>query len=324
MKVNIRCPVGAFGSLPYLASLMKEIFTSKFFIEEVVISNEYKEDYHNVLIDEGVSSVIYKRKADIWWSDSPGMMPNTYHNLQKILEETELFKKHYTVSEYNKEHYRKLGIPVEDVVIPRPVNPILFSYYTRYDNCVYDIITIGRHDMCDRKNLRLQRNIFLRLKFKYCVVSDVYIPPRPNLLQYNFGSITDELKAKLLSKSKFLLWTSFIEGFGMPVLEAMTVGTVPIYTDVPAHNEFAVGIPIKPSGRIRGFCYGVRVDKHVIEEKEIEEAVKYALGMKKEEWEDLSMKCMEKAAEMWNNFVSKVPLLLGDRYAYQMGFERVL
>jgi len=323
MKVNIRCPTGSFGSLPYLANLMKQIL-SRNGIKEITISNEYKPNYYNILIDEGVSSVIYKRKADVWWSDTPGMIPNSYHNLAKILEETELFKKHYTVSEFNKRHYRELGIPVEETIVPRPVNPILFNYYTEFDKCTYDVITIGKHCICDRKNLKLQREVFLKLNFKYCVISDIYMPNRPNLVQFNFGSITDEMKAKLLSKSKFLLWTSFIEGFGMPVLEAMTVGTVPIYTDVPAHNEFAVGISIKPSDKVRGFCYGVRIVKYVIEEKEVEEAIKYALGMSKEEWEDLSIKCIDKATEMWNDFISKINLLLGGEYAYQVGLKRVL
>jgi len=309
MKVNIRCPLGAFGSLNYLAKLMEQIL-SNMGITEITISNEYKEGYHNVLIDEGVSSVLYKRKADIWWSDTPAMIPNTYHNLQKVLEEEVLFKKHYTVSKFNREHYREIGIPVEDTIIPRPVNPILFNYRTDFNKCKYDIITIGKHCMCDRKNLKIQRSIFLKTGFKYCVVSDIYIPDRPNLTKFDFGSVSDEMKAKLLSKSKFLLWTSSVEGFGMPVLEAMTVGTVPIYTDVPAHNEFATGIPIKAKDKVRMCGYGVRIYKYIINEKDVEEAVKYALGMKKEEYEDLQQKCIEKAREMWNDFVNKIDLLL--------------
>ncbi len=309
MKINLRCPTNSFGSLLYVAKLMKEILANQG-VTDVEISNEYREGYHNILIDEGISSIVYKRKAEVWWTDTPGMIPNTYHNIQKILDEEELFKKHYTISQWNVKHYRNLGIPVEDTIIPRPVNPILFNYRAEYDKCEFDIMTIGKHCMCDRKNLRMQRNIFLKLNFRYCIVSDVFMPSRTNLTQYNFGTITDERKAELLSKSRFFLWTSFVEGFGMPPLEAMTVGCVPIYTDVPAHNEFCVGISIKPSGMFKSVCYGVRIVKYIIEEKEVEEAVKYALGMGREEWEDLSYKCMSKSTEVWNEFVSKVGLLL--------------
>lgn len=303
--INIRCPTGSFNSLSYLAQLMKQILDCS-----VVISKEYREGYHNILIDEGVSSVMYKRKADIWWTDTPAMIPNTYHDLQAILDEEQLFRKHYTVSEFCKQHYRELGIPVEDTVIPRPINPILFNYSVDYSNCEFDIITIGKHCICDRKNLRMQRDIFLEIGFRYCVISDILMFNRDNLVKYEFGSVSDEMKAELLSKSKFLLWTSFVEGFGMPVLEAMTVGTVPIYTDVPAHNEFAVGIPIKPVDKIRSFCYGARIIKYVIDKEDVKEAVVYALGMGKEEWEDLSWKCRKKSAEVWNEFVDKVSLLL--------------
>jgi len=311
MKINIMCPKGAFGSLNYLANLMKQIIGNNVTISGNNPKSDYKPNYLNILIDEGISSVIYKRKADIWWTDTPAMLPNSYHKIDEILLNEQLFKKHYTVSEFNKQHYKQLNIPVEDTIIPRPINPILFYYKTDYDNTTYDIITIGKHCICDRKNLRLQREVFLELNFKYCVVSDVWMPKRPNLTQFNFGSITDEQKAILLSESKFLLWTSFIEGFGLPVLEAMTVGTIPIYTDVPAHNEFAVGIPIKPEDKIKACCYGVRIIKYVITKEAIKEAVQYALSMNKEEYEDLQYKCMQKATEIYNDFVSKLPLLLG-------------
>ena len=309
-KINIRCPIGKFGSLPYLSTLMKQLLEQLRPSIEVTISNEYKPNYLNILIDEGVSSVIYKRKADIWWTDTPAMIPNSYHKIDEILLKEQLFKKHYTVAKFNIQHYKELGIPVEETIIPRPINPILFNYKTNYNNTTFDIITIGKYCMCDRKNLRLQREVFLKLNFRYCVVSNVWIPNRPNLVQYDFGSITDEQKAQLLSKSKFLLWTSSIEGFGLPPLEAMAVGTIPIYSDVPAHNEFTIGIPIKPIDKVTSFCYGVKIVKYVIDVKDVEEAVKYALGMKREEYEDLQYKCMQRATEVYNDFINKLDLLL--------------
>lgn len=303
------CPKGSFGSLNYLANLMKQIIGNNITISGNT-PKDYKPNYLNILIDEGISSVIYKRKADIWWTDTPAMIPTSRHNIQKILQEEELFKKHYTVSKFNYDHYKQLGIPVEDTIIPRPINPILFNYYTDYNSTTFDIITIGKMDSCDRKNLILQREAFLKLNFKYCIVSNAWMPNRPNLIQYNFGSITEEQKAELLSKSKFLLWTSFIEGFGMPVLEAMAVGTVPIYTDVPAHNEFAVGIPIKPKDKITTFCYGVKVVKYLIDVNDVIEAIKYALSMNKEEYTNLQYECIQRATEVYNDFINKLPLLL--------------
>jgi len=309
MKINIMCPKGKFGSLPYLANIMKQIIGNN-----VTISgntpNDYKPNYLNLLIDEGISSIIYRRKADVWWTDTPAMIPTSRHNIQKILQEEKLFKKHYTVSKFNYNHYKQLGIPVEETIIPRPINPILFNYYTDYNNTTYDIITIGKKDTCDRKNLTLQREVVLELNLKAVFVSDVFLYKRPNIVQYNFGSISDEFKAQLLSKSKFLLWTSFVEGFGMPVLEAMAVGTVPIYTDVPAHNEFAVGIPIKPIDKITTFCYGVKVVKYIIDKKDVIEAIKYALGLSREEYTNLQIECMYKAYQVYQDFLSKLPLLL--------------
>lgn len=305
VSINIICPSGSFGSLNYLASIMKHILGGN-----VSITHSYMDGCHNLLIDEGVTSVICKRKADVWWTDTPAILPNTYHDLRKILSENELFTKHYTVSEFCKRHYREIGIPVEETVIPRPINPILFNYYCEFSNRQFDIITIGNHCICDRKNLRMQREIFLDLNFRYCIISDIFIPRRDNLTKYEFGSVSDELKAELLSKSKFLLWTSFAEGFGMPVLEAMATGTVPIYTDIPAHNEFAVGIPVKPVDKVKRYCYGMRIIKYVIDKDDVIEAVKYALGMSRDEWENLSMECIYRATEVYNDFISKINLLV--------------
>ena len=52
MRINIMCPKGAFGSLNYLANLMKQIIGNN-----VTISGntpkDYKPDHLNILIDEG-------------------------------------------------------------------------------------------------------------------------------------------------------------------------------------------------------------------------------------------------------------------------------
>jgi glycosyltransferase involved in cell wall biosynthesis len=84
----------------------------------------------------------------------------------------------------------------------------------------------------------------------------------------------------------------------MPVLEAMACGVVPIYSEIPCLKEYAVGIPVKVDGlstvsTVDGVFY-----KYMIDKKDVIEAVKYALGLNKDAYEDLSLKAREKAREM--------------------------
>jgi len=73
-------------------------------------------------------------------------------------------------------------------------------------------------------------------------------------------------------RAKYLLFTSFSEGFGLPVAEAMACGTPVVYLDAPAHNEFAQGyrIPAKLAGfeesNVDHFKYLLPVYQYSMEE----------------------------------------------------------
>ncbi|MEI8285151.1 MAG: glycosyltransferase, partial [bacterium] len=63
----------------------------------------------------------------------------------------------------------------------------------------------------------------------------------PYLIEKNNAS--DEEVATLLSGAQALLMPSYAEGFGMPVQEALALGTPVISSPLPAIKEFAVDIP---------------------------------------------------------------------------------
>ena len=57
------------------------------------------------------------------------------------------------------------------------------------------------------------------------------------------GSCDDDQVTELLSGSKALLMPSFAEGFGLPVIEALQLGTPVIASDLPVFREIAGDIP---------------------------------------------------------------------------------
>lgn len=57
------------------------------------------------------------------------------------------------------------------------------------------------------------------------------------------GSCSDEEIASLLAGARALLMPSFTEGYGLPVAEALAVGTPVIAGDLPVYREFASDIP---------------------------------------------------------------------------------
>lgn len=56
------------------------------------------------------------------------------------------------------------------------------------------------------------------------------------------GSVDDSERLRLLASARFLLVPSRREGFGLPALEAMALGTPVIATDLPALREFGEGV----------------------------------------------------------------------------------
>jgi len=86
--INIICPT-KFGSLNYLGNLMKQILKN----HTVAVSDRYNPNAHNILIDEGVTSVVYKRRADVWWTDTPAIIYRSKEEIKKILETENLVQK---------------------------------------------------------------------------------------------------------------------------------------------------------------------------------------------------------------------------------------
>lgn len=58
------------------------------------------------------------------------------------------------------------------------------------------------------------------------------------------GKINDEQLKELYAKARFLVQPSLYEGFGMPPLEAMTVGTPALISDIPVFKEIYRDYPV--------------------------------------------------------------------------------
>jgi len=58
------------------------------------------------------------------------------------------------------------------------------------------------------------------------------------------GLITDEQLLEYLSEASLLVQPSLYEGFGLPPLEAMTVGTQALISDIPVFKEIYDGFPV--------------------------------------------------------------------------------
>jgi glycosyltransferase involved in cell wall biosynthesis len=60
---------------------------------------------------------------------------------------------------------------------------------------------------------------------------------RPHVLE--LGRVSDGVVAGLMARARALLMPSFIEGFGLPVAEALARGAPVLCSDIPAHREVA-------------------------------------------------------------------------------------
>jgi hypothetical protein len=176
-------------------------------------------------------------------------------------------------------------------IIKRHIKPI-------FPNVKKDklFITLGESRYFDRKNLILVDEITreFNVRDKTIIVGNLGNP------DYSTFSLTEEQKYTLYARSKFFLALSMSEGFGLPPIEAMAIGTVPIYLNAHGYKENLVGLPIEPI-EMDVLCTD---DNHCFRvwefsKRELRYEIEHALTMSKDEYEDLSEKVKIKAREYY-------------------------
>lgn len=256
--MNILIPSPYFHSFQYVATIVNELyFNNK---AKILISkpdngkNLWINDFVTVFSNKYIRERIDNR--DILWLDTPLIY---YFDESEIIDS---YDKLYVCSRYNYELYRKYFRI--DGIIGRPINYKIANKFEwkPFDERIYDFVIINPYADApkSRKNWWLIKKVldYMKDRVSYFIITG--------------GVFSDYEKFKIISESKFLLFLSYVEGFGMPPIEAAYLGCIPIVLDVPAVNEFdfVYKIPIKER-KILKYNHAIRgaeedlYDEHVIE-----------------------------------------------------------
>ncbi|CAJ31547.1 putative glycosyltransferases [Betalipothrixvirus acidiani] len=220
----------------------------------------YMKKYHNIELLKsyfrpahiyvGDCNTIFQVASEgIAWCDTPSDVTAKPSQGLKVI----------TTSTWLKEHMEKKGIHVEQV-IPRGVNDEMAQRFVNFDyNARRGYIIIGKNR--PYKNIDKVIQLFEGRRAELTVISD-----HPSS-DFNFFSLPENVKYYLLSHSLFYIAVSDAEGFNIPPVEAMSVGTPLIYVNKHAYKDYACGIEIDDVNDIR------------------------KIEISREEWEDLSWKC---------------------------------
>ena len=189
-----------------------------------------------------------------------------------------------TTSHYNARLFSKLFKRIE--VVPHPYDPDEIRVVDSVREKKFDVTTIGYNTKDDHKGLTVARRIAKELELKYIEISNECSGED---WCYKFMSLTRTEVYKLIARSRFYLALSHTEGFGLPVLESMVAGTVPIFVNGHAFSEYAEGIPIP--------AYKTREDWFDYEYEDVIKAVKYALSISENEYKEISWKIKSETRE---------------------------
>jgi len=231
--------------------------------------------------------------VNLWWSqcrniddtESPRSIirgDSPYQYIKDVEEKEDHLL--ITTSHYNARLFSKLFKRIE--VVPHPYDPEEVKVVDSVKEKKYDVVTIGYNTKDDHKGLTVARKVAKELRLKYLEISNEC---NGEDWCYKFMSLTRTEVYKLIAQSRFYLALSHTEGFGLPVLESMVAGTVPIFVNGHAFSEYAKGIPIP--------AHKTREDWFDYEYEDVIETVKYGLSMSENEYKELSWRIKSKTRE---------------------------
>lgn len=244
---------------------------------------------------------VYNEKRVIW-CDTPVSNPSVplrYNEFKVVMVTSELVRK-----------YASRYMRVDDVLPYFYLSDLAETYSKPFENR-YGFSIVANTMYYDRKNLwptlqALRDLAFVKYLRGICPLPECRAKPY---------TLREEEKYLLYGSTLFYLALSGIEGLGLTAIEAMGTGTPLIYLDAHVYRDYAVGIPVKPAGVQRVKVGMMEFEHYYFDVRELKEVLKYANGVKKEEWEDMSAKAKEAAVKRFSDTVvlPKLVAVLGSQ-----------
>lgn len=176
-------------------------------------------------------------------------LPKSIMAADKIIVPSEFVKK--TILSLFDIDYRKINVVehgVKEIFFQEPTVQSLKTIKAKYNLPDEYILFVGTHE--PKKNIRAVLSVYERLLNKYSKLGLVIVGQRgwrsqdtrlllekmkvknTNLIETGF--VPDEELVSIYKLAKVFLFPSLVEGFGLPLLEAMATGTPVVSTNVAA------------------------------------------------------------------------------------------
>lgn len=148
------------------------------------------------------------------------------------------------------------GVDLEDVVKARSAGSFALEYFKKYglDPSKHVVVTTIANSH-PRKGLAWYDRVVEEVgkrdgSVKFLVITEdkglTYFRKRPNLVvTADFGKLPRVTILSVIANSHVLAIPSLAEGFGLPVLEAMALGTPVVHAELPPLMEFSTGFTVR-------------------------------------------------------------------------------
>ncbi len=218
-----------------------------------VLLSKYIKKYYNldIRVTHRIDAVTRLIVTDMWWTLIDGIKAipprdavywiDSFATRVKVPLNINRINRYLTTSEWNRiilDHY---GIKAQ--VLPRSFNDDMTLKWFNTGQRSIDVMVIATD--YERKNVKVIMKAIRELGIKKYVAIC-----KGEGCTHEPYSVSEDQKYEMLARSKLFVWLSDSEGFGLPPIEAMSVGTPVIYSDNPfvSHNiiyETNIAVPCK-------------------------------------------------------------------------------
>lgn len=212
-------------SFEYVAQLIKR-YMKKYYNKDFYVDYKYSSDT-TIVIDD-LWHFAYTSLADfaphyaVYWVDT-AWVAQTWAKPNPALGTYTVA----TTSQWNANLLHNMG--VNALIIPRAIDEDtvtqVFDPHAERDIDMLVLSTVSSPQGHDKKETKLAYRVAQELGLK------AYFICKFDFCQQKPFTLSDEDKFKLMRRSKFFWWLTWSEGFGMPPVEAMAVGTPILYNN---------------------------------------------------------------------------------------------